>query len=387
MVELSSCVLAVDVGTTTVSFAAVERCTSRVVRRKDILNPQMCFGSDVISRIERAPDVARAGLLELIDRVRTDWQIDRRSSITAVGNTVMAHFLLGRDPTGLGVHPYRSQLATGKILSAVRQIGTARLRIRMLPLLGRFVGSDCCAAILAAGMHRSRQLSLLVDAGTNGEVALGNRERILVCSTAAGPAFEGATLECGSIACPGAVSSVRVRSGRMLVETIQGKPATGICGSGVLAAVAAGLRLGLIESSGRLRSGERLLLGKTGLYISQRDLREIQLAKAAIAAGIRILLKCIGARPADIERIFLTGRFGGAADLHAALIIGLLPNTTARKRQHRNLALRGAVIVAANSRRLTVARTLADRCREILLSGRPDFEQEFISAMEFAPWG
>lgn len=378
--------LVVDVGTTIVSFAGVDGRTGRTVRRTERLNPQLRFGYDVISRIDRAEEVARAGLVELIDEVRREWQIDSRRTVTAVGNTVMAHFLYGEDPGGLGAYPYRSVLARGQPLYAVRQVGPTRLRFRMLPLLGRFVGSDCCAAILAAGIHRTSRLSLLVDAGTNGEVVLGNCERILVCSTAAGPAFEGATLECGGMAGPGAVIGVRVKAGRLQPVTFGGLPPAGICGSGVVAAVAAGLKLGLIERNGRLRKSQKLVLGDSGLYLSQRDLREVQLAKGAIAAGIRILLKSSGTNVADIEQVFLTGRFGRGTDWRAAQQIGLLPQTAARVRQHGNLALRGAVMAAADRRQLASACRLARRCREIMLSGRPDFEQEFIAAMEFAPW-
>lgn len=377
--------LVVDVGTTTVSLAAVDVNTGRVVRRTEMLNPQLRFGYDVISRIARAEEVFRAGLVELIDRVRRGWQIDNRRTVTAVGNTVMAHFLLGRSPAGLGAHPYRSALPVRQVLTVSRSAGSVRLRFQMLPLLGRFVGSDCCAAILAVGMHRSHRLSLLVDAGTNGEVVLGNCERMLVCSTAAGPAFEGATLKCGSIVSPGAVIDVKVSDGTVQLVTMGGKAPTGICGSGVIAAVAAGLKLGLIEENGRLCEGQRMALGE-GLYLSQQDLREVQLAKAAIAAGIKVLLKISGVSVSEIERVFLTGRFGRGTDWRAAQRIGLLPQTGARAWQHSNLALRGAMMAAGDRRELAAACQLARRCREIMLSGRPDFEQEFIAAMEFAPW-
>jgi uncharacterized 2Fe-2S/4Fe-4S cluster protein (DUF4445 family) len=356
------------------------------VKRRDAPNPQVRFGADVVSRIAREAEVADAGLHELLQSTAREWGIGLGRPVVAVGNTVMAHFLMGRSPAGLGAHPYRSALPRRTVLSGVRLVGRGRLRIRMLPLLGRFVGSDCCAAILAAGMHRRDGLSLLVDAGTNGEVALGNRERILVCSTAAGPAFEGATLECGSLARKGAVKAVRVERGRMRVETFgQGRP-TSICGSGVLDAVAAGLRLGLLEPNGRIAGGAARFTVADRVYLSQGDVRAVQLAVGAIGAGIRLLLRSWGAGTGDVGQVFLTGRFGAAIDPESAAATGLLPATGAPVRQHGNLALRGAVMAAGDSALMEEALGLARVCREVMLSGRPDFEQAFVEAMELRPW-
>lgn len=371
--------LVADVGTTTISLVLLDR-EGRIVHRRELPNPQARAGADVMSRIAAERRARRAGPAAVLSRVADEWRADRRQEVVAVANTVMAHFLLGRSPAGLGVHPYRSRLPRRRILRAQR----AGLRIVMPPLLGRFVGSDCCAAILAAGIHRSRRLVLLVDAGTNGEVALGNSDGILVCSTAAGPAFEGATLECGSLAVPGAVRSVSVSGGRMRLHTCGRREPETICGSGVLDAVAAGLKLGLIEPSGRL-AGPRLQLGHR-VWLSQADLREIQLAVGAIGAAIRLLLRSRGAASRDIERVFVTGRFGAALNVESAVAVGLLPQTVADVRQHGNLALRGAVRLAREPEKTAEALELAGKCREVILSGRPDFEEAFVAAMEFRPW-
>ena len=226
--------LAADIGTTAISLAAVDTAKRRVVARREVLNPQMVFGADVMSRIAAGKKVRRAELEPVLLRFMDDARIAHVRPVVVVGNTVMAHFLMGRSPTSLGEFPYKSRLPLRRRLTH-RHGGIA---FRMLPLLGAFVGSDCTAAILASGMHRTNRLSLLVDAGTNGEVVLGNRERMLVTSTAAGPAFEGATLQCGSLAQAGAVKAVRYGDGRLVPETIGGGEAKSICGSGVLDAVA-----------------------------------------------------------------------------------------------------------------------------------------------------
>jgi uncharacterized 2Fe-2S/4Fe-4S cluster protein (DUF4445 family) len=297
----------------------------------------------------------------------------------------MAHFLFGRNPAGLGAYPYRSALPLHKTIT-----GRHGMRFQMLPLLGSFAGSDCTAAILACGMHRSRRLSLLVDAGTNGEVVLGNRERMLACSTAAGPAFEGATLECGSLARRGAVKAVRFARGRFVLEPIGQGTALSICGSGVLDAVAVAVEAGFVDRSGRIaRGAQRLMLsdGDEPVFLSQADLREVQLAKGAIAAGIRLLLKEWGAAPVNLDRVYLTGKFGAAMNPASAMRIGLLPRVPAGIiRRHDNMALLGATRATWNRALFDEAEAVAARCREVLLADHPGFEEAFVDSMRFEPW-
>lgn len=380
--------LAVDVGTTTVSLAAVDLRQHRVSRYRDVLNPQIVYGADVMSRIGQARAVRRAGLDEVIADFMADSGIGCRRAATAAGNTVMAHFLMGASPARLGAYPYRSGLPLRRVVSGRT---TGGLKVRLLPLLGSFVGSDCTAAILASGMHRRKRLALLVDAGTNGEVVLGNSERLLCCSTAAGPAFEGATLECGSLAQPGAIRAVDLRGRRLSLETAGGEPPATICGSGVLDAVAAGVRWRQIGRSGRLARGKaRFVLHRerdAEVYLSQSDVREVQLAKAAIAAGIRLLLDEWGAKTSDLEGVYLTGKFGAALRLSSAMKVGLLPQVAGTLvRQHGNLALRGAVEATLNPDRLAESERIAGRCTEVMLSGHPAFEQVFVDSMRFEPW-
>jgi uncharacterized 2Fe-2S/4Fe-4S cluster protein (DUF4445 family) len=389
--------LAVDVGTTTVSLAAIDLGTGRVARRADVLNPQMAFGADVMSRIVHERRVRRAGLEDIITGFAQAAGVGLTRPTVAVGNTVMAHFLFGRSPASLGMAPYKSRLPLKRTMRCSRH----GLRMVMPPLLGSFVGSDCTSAILASGMHRSPRLSLLVDAGTNGEVVLGNRERLLVASTAAGPAFEGATLECGSLARRGAVRHAKHVQGGFRLETVGNVEPTGICGSGVLDVVAEGLKVGLLDRTGRVTDGtKRIALGES-VYLSQADLREVQLAKGAIAAAVRILLSEWGAQPADIEMLYVTGKFGAALWPESAAAIGLLPlacglghdpkrrtfrSCPARVRQHGNLALLGALRMARDSKLLSEAERIAACSREVGLSGRADFERVFVDSLNLEPW-
>jgi uncharacterized 2Fe-2S/4Fe-4S cluster protein (DUF4445 family) len=377
--------LAADIGTTAISLAAVDEAKRRVVARREVLNPQMIFGADVMSRIAAGKKVGRAALETELLRFMDDAGIAHRRSVVVVGNTVMAHYLMGRSPTSLGEFPYKSRLPFRRRLTHRR----GDISFEMLPLLSAFVGSDCTAAILASGMHRTRRLSLLVDAGTNGEVVLGNRERMLVTSTAAGPAFEGATLECGSLAQRGGVKAARFLRGRFVLDVIGGGEPRSICGSGVLEAVAEATRAGLVDASGRIVGGARLDLsgGYEPVYLSQADLRDVQLAKGAVAAAIRILLVEWGAAVSDVERVHVTGRFGAAMNPASAVRIGLLPTVPLERiRRHGNLALLGAVRATLDPDLFSEAEHFAATCREVVLSSHPKFEDSFVASLQLEPW-
>ncbi|MGB9742335.1 MAG: ASKHA domain-containing protein [candidate division WOR-3 bacterium] len=382
-------VLAADIGTTTITLAAVDPEQGRAVRTTTQLNPQARLGADVISRIAQAARVRKIRLTALLEQFIQEAGIDPRRVVTAVGNTVMMHFLFNQSPAGLGSYPYRSRLPLKQVLTS----RIDRLRLRTLPLLGSFIGSDCTAAIIASGIYRHKQPALLIDAGTNGELILGNRDRLLVCSTAAGPAFEGATLECGSLFQPGAVVAAEYKTGRWQLKTAGRLKPKSICGSGVLDVVASGLKAGLILPSGRLAAGNRLTIYEDhgrALYLSQADLRQVQLAKAAIAAGIRILLKrWFGTEQQfnRIDRLIITGRFGNRINPESAFTIGILPRVRfAIIRQHPNLALAGAIKAVTNPEIVPLARTIARRCEEVVLSEQPEFESLFVSGMELKRW-
>ena len=384
--------LALDFGTTTVSAARLDVARHRVVQRVEWLNPQLGLGADVMSRISNRELVSSLDFTAPVRNAARLWAVSRGRTAVVTANTVMAHFLWDKDPSSLGLYPYRSSLPVGRPVSGYnRRLGR---RAWMPPLLGSFVGSDCSAAIIASGMHRSRKLSLLVDAGTNGEIALGNSERMLVCSTAAGPAFEGATLECGGLARAGAICRVEAGPEGYILETVGRSRPGSICGSGVLAAVRAALEKAELLSSGRIAGSNRILLYTnpspakyqlSEIYLSQADIRQVQLAKAAIATGIRLLLDAWPSRPEDIARVHLTGRFGAAIDPKDAVAIGMLPDAEVVRR-HPNLALLGATRAVYNREVRAEMARLPRTCTEVSLSTHKRFEDTFVQALELAPW-
>ena len=213
--------------------------------------------------------------------------------------------------------------------------------VRFLPCLGSFVGSDILAGLLATKLHQSERVAALIDLGTNGEIVVGNRERLLCASTAAGPAFEGARISMGMRAATGAICAVRVRDSGLECEVVGSVAPRGICGSGLVDAAAAGLELGWISSKGRLANGESLTLAGP-VSLNQWDVRELQLAKGAIAAGLRILLERWGATRRDLAQVFLAGAFGNYINRASARRIGLLDFPVEKVRPSGNTALLGA---------------------------------------------
>jgi uncharacterized 2Fe-2S/4Fe-4S cluster protein (DUF4445 family) len=222
------------------------------------------------------------------------------------------------------------------------ELGSNRSTIRFIRCIGGFVGSDILAGIAAAGLHRATRLSALIDLGTNGEIVVGDRDGLECASTAAGPAFEAACISSGMRAATGAIAEVSYDGGRFECQVIGGGPGRGICGSGLVDAAAAALDSGLLLASGRFANGARELRLAETVTLSQRDLRELQLAKAAIAAGLRILCARRGAPIEDLERVYLAGAFGNYVRIPSAERIGLLEMDPERVEPAGNTALRGA---------------------------------------------
>jgi uncharacterized 2Fe-2S/4Fe-4S cluster protein (DUF4445 family) len=405
--------LAIDVGTTNMAIAGYDVEQGRRVRAGSFLNPQMSFGIDVISRISRSKALIEDDALAPVIRgLVASWgfRLSDIRRIVAVGNTTMCHFLLGRDASSLGVSPYRSALPLREPLQEVVR-GLGRRKVLVLPLIGSYLGADTTSAIVASGMLSQSGLSLLMDLGTNGEIVLGNDRQLIACSTAAGPALEGANLSCGVLARPGAITDINVgpvgRVGRVRRSYIWrtkggGKP-IGLCGSAVIKLLSELLKHGVIEPSGKVKGsgvrgqglgGRTILLvpaeaSGTGrdILLSQSDIRELQLAKAAIATGVRILLKELGARARDIRRVYLTGLLGGKLDQAAATRIGLLPELRhANVKQQPNLALAGAELALNEPDRVAEFTAAAERTREVVLGGHPDFNDVFVESLGLKPW-
>jgi uncharacterized 2Fe-2S/4Fe-4S cluster protein (DUF4445 family) len=250
-------------------------------------------------------------------------------------------------------------------------------RIRFISCIGGFVGADVLAGIVAVDMTAGAALTALIDLGTNGEIALGNQERILCASTAAGPAFEAGSIRMGMRAATGAIAQVRNQSGKLECAVIGDVAPRGICGSGLVDAVAAGLESGAILPSGRLANGAREFPLMEPVIVSQADIRELQLAKGAIAAGVRILLDRWGASMQDLRAVYLAGAFGNYIRVESAARIGLLEMARERVVSAGNTALRGAkLILLSENRRLP-------KIEHVSLAADACFQDTFVDCMRF----
>ena len=316
--------IAIDLGSTTIAAQLIDRASGAIVGVRTGLNPQMAQGADVMSRVRFAlgskdlTDAIRGYLGDMVGDLAAGREI---AEVILVGNTVMHHLFAGLDVEPLSHVPFASPtLGEQRFQSADLGWPLSDVTpIRFLPCLGGFVGSDILAGIVAVDICRDGALRALVDLGTNGEIALGNCDRVLVASTAAGTAFEAGCIHNGMRAANGAIAHVTVDTdGRLDCEVIGGGNPQGICGSGLVDAVASGLTLGRILPSGKIVDGSRTFPVAGEIALCQADVRELQLAKGAIAAGLRILLKHWGASMADIQTLYLRRGFRQLPDRSTA---------------------------------------------------------------------
>jgi uncharacterized 2Fe-2S/4Fe-4S cluster protein (DUF4445 family) len=306
--------------------------------------------------------------------------------ITIVGNTVMHHLFCGFDVTPLSLFPFETTTNQHKVF----QSGDLGWRLSgdpsiiFLPCMGGFVGSDILAGILTTKMHTSERLIALADLGTNGEIVVGNRDRILFASTAAGPAFEGARISMGMRAATGAIASVSASDFGYECTVIGDVQPRGICGSGLVDAIAVFLKSGLINSNGRIQSGRNLLPLFGPVVITQSDIRQLQLAKGAIAAGLRILLEIIGAKPTDISTMFLAGAFGNYIGISSAERIGLFDASIGNIKSAGNTALAGCkMVLLGTAGNDLIFEKLLSKTEHIPLSNHPLFEQTYVEELKF----
>jgi uncharacterized 2Fe-2S/4Fe-4S cluster protein (DUF4445 family) len=415
--------LAIDVGTTSVVTSLIELASGEQLASVSSLNPQAVFGGDLMSRIAfaqfnpanlRKLQMRIVGLLNQhvaeacrISGVLPKWIY----KAVVVGNTCMHHLLLGIDPSYVGLAPYAPVMRHPLIIAA-RELPlkiAPEARVCLLPLVAGFVGADAVAVALATRLADSPSLRLAVDIGTNGEVLLGSRERLLACSAPAGPALEGAQIRHGMRGAQGAIDRVSIDDD-VVVHTIGEAPALGICGSGLIDLVAGLLDAGVVDWTGlirveardslapalrdrvAMRGEERVFVvlrpGEAGarheIVLSQDDVRQVQLAKGAIASGIAMLLH-VAAVPLDrLDELMLAGGFGNYLSIPSAIRIGLIPALPpSRVRYVGNAAALGAQLcLLAESERARAA-AIAGRIEHVSLAAHPDFEQLFVDAMNF----
>lgn len=390
--------VAVDLGTTTVVVQLLDLASGHVLGVESAVNPQVAYGGDVMSRVrfsvkqEGGPklrELIRGKIWELIGDLLPHPMAGGRPvrDVVIVGNTVMHHLFSGIDLEPLSHVPFQP-VRDGLELFRANEIGWALPGdppVRFLPCLGGFVGSDILAGILATRMHESASLVGLVDLGTNGEIVFGNRERMVCASTAAGPAFEGGRISMGMRASTGAITEVSLREGRLVCHVAGNVAPRGICGSGLVDAVAAGLDLGVIAPSGRLAEGrENTWVLAAPVALTQSDVRELQLAKAAIAAGIRIVLRRWGAEPGDVTRLYLAGAFGNYVNRTRARRIGLIDFPSDLVQPAGNTALLGAklALFPADIRDGDFQAVRA-RIEHISLAADAEFQDIYVEEMRF----
>lgn len=380
--------IAIDLGTTTIAAQLMDLETGNVLAVKTALNAQALYGADILSRAEYALQGGQRQIEGLVRQQIGTMVADLMVStpqrslnrIVLVGNSVMHHLFCGVDITPLATHPFVPRHPEGVRLSAA-DLGwdiDPSVVISFLPCIGGMVGADVLAGIVATRLQEEDGLTALIDLGTNGEVVVGHRGRLVCTSTAAGPAFEGARIAMGMRAATGAISEVEARDGSLHCRVIGGGNAQGLCGSGLVDAVAAGLALGKIERGGRM--AECLSLVKP-VALTPHDVRELQLAKAAIAAGLRILTSELGATPGDITKLHLAGAFGNSINRNSAQKIGLLRLPIDRVVPAGNTALKGAKQTLFGEPDAWDG--LAARIETVALNEAPSFQDIFAEEMGF----
>ncbi len=382
--------IAIDIGTTTIAAAAVEAETGRIIAVKTGINHQRSFGADVVSRIvasnlgngPRMRDIVIRDINALIDGIMQENSLTAAGleRIIIAGNTTMQHIFAGYSCEGLGVAPFEP------VSVALTETPSGLL----LPGISAYVGADIVAGIYSCGFDE--ELSLLLDLGTNGELALGTKERILVASTAAGPAFEGGNISCGTAGIPGAVCDVALSDDEgkepVSLKLIgDAKKPAGICGTGVIALVAELLEQGLVDESGLLdsRLHGRIKLDPDGtVTFTQKDIRELQLAVAAVRGGIETLLDEYGAEAEDIKHVYIAGGFGTELDPKKAATIGLLPAVLAdRCVSVGNSSLNGAIKIASDAHGAEALENIVKACSEVVLADSEAFKAHFMEYMDF----
>ena len=383
--------VAVDLGTTTLVAQLVELSTAKVLGVETAMNPQRLWGSDLISRLEaalagNASELTRLireeigqMILKLLDG--REISIDR---LVLVGNTVMQHLFCGYDIKSLSFYPFESSNLGVRHFSASELEWDIDCRqISFYPSIGSFVGSDILAGIHATGMWRRKEYSVLVDLGTNGEIVVGNSERLLCASTAAGPAFEGAKISMGMLATTGAISSIADSEDGLMCGVIGNVPAKGICGSGLIDAVAVLLERDILGNFGEIISGDAAVALTTEVTLTAKDIQEFQLAKAAIAAGISILLRRLDLTKEEVSRIYIAGAFGNYINLEKMLRTGMMDFPLDRFHKLGNSALIGAKMFLFSE--MIIPEEILAVTSHVNLESETDFQDIFVDNLTFTP--
>jgi len=408
-----NCGCAVDVGTTTVGIYLINLTNGEIIDQTSFLNPQMVFGHDVISRLSAGTDRKKRRRMQIIlrDKIQSEVislcennsiPLGYLSSVHLVGNTPITHLLTGEDFTSLARLPFCSSFENRGHIPIPKSLFKFHetCSIYFLAVPGGYIGSDILAGITAVRLYKEKEPCMLLDLGTNGEIVLGYGGEICAASTAAGPAFEGAHLKSGIIAVPGAICNVTYDNNSFHFETIDDLPPTGICGSGILSLLKVTIDNEIVNPSGMfnpnfsgIRKGEydKIVIASDAngeeIVLTQNDIREVQLAKAAVATGIEFLLKQFSLNIKNIKNIFLTGAFGNTVNLDDLVAIGILPEGSIDKVSFiDNAAGRGAILTLLDDDLFKLSELLAQQIKTINLGESPDFQSNFIKHFAFKPY-
>lgn len=397
--DMNKFAIALDIGTTNIGGTLIDLDKKEVVSALDRPNEQIIYGDDIISRLKFA--IAKNGTEELnkklinsinsvIDLLVSQARVEKKyvTTILAVGNAAMYHLTLLLPVETLArapFKPFKSELIKNKA-EDIGLKGFTKSEFIFLPNIGGFVGSDAIGVVLALDIHKRNGMVLAIDLGTNGEVILGNNKKILVSSTAAGPAFEGWHISCGSRPVQGAIISFEIDRAKISLKTIGGRPTTGIASSGLIRIVSAMIEKGIIDKTGRLSQGHFTIYenGEREILLDQKDIREIQLAKSAIHTAVNLLKENYCIEYEDIDEVVVTGRFGGSLNKEDLVKIGIVPRGLEQKRFRfvEDLALRGASAVLTADRMDEIGRIIK-LAKHIELRGEQGFQEKFIKGLHF----
>ena len=396
--------LAFDIGTTTVVGYLLDGVTGEELACASMLNPQSPYGADVVTRIqaamagerERLTAAIRQGLADLLrERCAAATRAPRDIGVVSVvGNPCMQQLFMGMEVSNLVEIPFTPVLRTAESRPAADFLpDCASARLLVVPNLAGYIGSDTIACILATGMDEAEDLQLLVDIGTNGEMVLGSRDRMVACSTAAGPALEGARIRFGMRAAPGAIDHVWMDGDTLRCSVIGGGSAVGICGSGIIDAVSVLRSQGAVNHRGRLQTpegcpamagylseagGQRICRLRDQVYLTQEDIREVQMAKGAIAAGIELMARYLPCSLEEIKTVLLAGAFGSFIRPESACGIGMIPPALLdRIRPVGNAAGSGTRMIACSRREWERSEAVKDKVTLLELSSLPEFQHSF----------
>jgi len=381
--------IAVDLGTTTLVVQLLNLENGHILDSVSEVNPQARFGADLISRIQSCLDGKQTEMQNLIRekigemiRKLQKYPVDV-SKVVLVGNTVMHHIFSGLNVQPLSFYPFESPDLGFQHFSA-KELNwdlPDYSEITFFPSIGSFVGSDILAGIAATKMTERDEFTILIDLGTNGEIVVGNRHQIICASTAAGPAFEGAKINQGMRAATGAISSVTSQNGNLVCHVIGNGKAKGICGSGLIDAVAILLQQEKIGMFGEIDSGEEKIMLDSGVFLTQQDIREFQLAKAAVASGLQILLNKLGISFAETDKVFIAGGFGNFLNIQHVIQTGLIETTEDKILKLGNTALIGAKMFLFEDENFTSK--ILEKTSHINLEGDPAFQDIFVEKLMF----